>query len=100
MPGNSGTLPGASSMSQSGCRPQRGWIKTDGAGRPARSRLGIIFGGLLLLFCALSVRMAQIQVIQGPRLKKQAERQQVACEKLPAPRGSISDATTLPLVFN
>src|SRR3954467_882983 len=80
-------------------RTCRGWQKTEGAGPAARLRLGLIFGVILLLYVGLSLRLVQIQIVQGPKWTKEKEKQQVFCESSQAQRGPICDNNDLPLAF-
>ena len=77
----------------------RGWVKSEGAGPGAHFRIGLIFGFILLLYGGLCARLAQIQVCQGRAWTQRFDDQKVVRESVPAMRGSISDATNLPLAF-
>ncbi|MFH0939369.1 MAG: penicillin-binding protein 2 [Planctomycetota bacterium] len=100
MAGNSipaaSSSPGTDKFHQS-CR---GWVHTEGAGASARLRIGFILGFVLLLYVGLSLRLAQIQVLQGNQWRHKAMMQQVAFEPMPAPRGGITDRRNLPLAFS
>src|SRR5688500_17654640 len=90
-------VPQNSDCKHSACR---GWAKTDGAGNAARWRVGVVLGGVLLIYAGLSVRLAQIQVAQGPAWKQKADQQKTVRELKPAQRGTIYDATgLLPLAY-
>jgi cell division protein FtsI (penicillin-binding protein 3) len=76
-----------------------GWIKTPGAGSPARIRLGLILSVILLLYCGLGARLVQIQVGQHQMWKERVGNQEVSRELLDAERGSIYDCNYLPLAY-
>jgi cell division protein FtsI (penicillin-binding protein 3) len=75
-------------------------VKSEGAGAAARLRVGLVLGGVLLLYAGLSLRLAQIQVTQGPTWKRKADLQKTVNELKAAQRGTIYDATgELPLAY-
>ena len=78
----------------------RGWQKNAGAGPAARLRVGLLLGLLLLGYCGLALRLAQIQIAQGPTWRAKAGDQEVARERMPAQRGPVTDGQNLPLAFD
>ena len=57
-----------------------------------RYRIGIVHGSLALFAALIIGRAAQVQIVQRDLWAARAERQQVAADSLPAPRGAILDA--------
>lgn len=79
--------------------PPDGWKKHLGPGSEAKLRIGFIFGGLLVLFAGLSVRLFYLQAHQGKEWRARAETQRVGKELKPGPRGPIEDVSGLPLAY-
>jgi cell division protein FtsI (penicillin-binding protein 3) len=79
--------------------PPDGWKRHLGPGSEAKLRIGFIFGGLLVLFAGLSVRLFYLQAHQGKEWRARAETQRVGKELKPGPRGPIEDVSGLPLAY-
>ena len=58
-----------------------------------RNRIGIVHAALALFAVLLVGRAAKVQLLERDEWARRAERQQVAADSLPAPRGAILDAT-------
>ena len=58
-----------------------------------RNRIGIVHAALALFALLLVGRAAKVQLLERDEWARRAERQQVAADSLPAPRGAILDAT-------
>ena len=58
-----------------------------------RNRIGIVHGALVLFALLLVGKAAKVQLLEREEWARRAERQQVAADSLPAPRGAIVDAT-------
>ncbi len=65
---------------------------------PRIGRFTLIHLGLVLFAVAILLRAGQVQLFQHEEWARRAERQQVAVQSLPAPRGAIVDAVGEPLV--
>ncbi len=78
----------------------QGWMQTHGAGPAARIKSGFILATILLAFAGLSVRLAQIQIVQHAQWKKKGVEQSVESVRPAAQRGPVTDRNDLPLVLN
>ncbi|MGH7665306.1 MAG: penicillin-binding transpeptidase domain-containing protein [Gemmatimonadaceae bacterium] len=58
-----------------------------------RSRVGAIHFALLMVVLVLIARAGQLQLMEGERWSARADRQHVQSDSVPAPRGTIRDAT-------
>jgi cell division protein FtsI (penicillin-binding protein 3) len=58
-----------------------------------RNRIGIVHAALVLFALLLVGRAGKVQLLERDAWARRAERQQVAADSLPAPRGAILDAT-------
>ena len=63
-----------------------------------RDRFTLMECGVALFACAILVKAADVQLIDGGKWAARAARQQTRLERLPAPRGRMVDATGTPLV--
>ncbi|MDA1082041.1 MAG: penicillin-binding transpeptidase domain-containing protein [Gemmatimonadetes bacterium] len=64
----------------------------------AWGRTALVQGGLIVFALALIGRSAQVQLVQRDMWRARASAQQLAANPLPAPRGTILDATGVVLV--
>lgn len=55
---------------------------------------------ILFIFIIISIRLLQLQIINGERYTKLAEQNRVKTIKIPSPRGIIYDRNGIPLVSN
>ncbi|HLB01204.1 MAG TPA: penicillin-binding protein [Bacteroidota bacterium] len=62
-----------------------------------RRRLHVLQLGLLIFFCAICVRLVQIQIVESERFTRLGDRQYEWKEPLPATRGSIFDRNGHPI---
>jgi cell division protein FtsI (penicillin-binding protein 3) len=65
---------------------------------PRLDRPALVHAGLAALAVALVVKAAEVQLVHADDWRKRAARQQLADAALPAPRGTIVDATGRVLV--
>jgi penicillin-binding protein 2 len=70
-------------------------MKTNGS-----ERIRVIAFATVLLFLVLTVRLLQLQVLQGEKFKRLSNENRLRIEKVPAPRGIIYDRNGIPLVKN
>lgn len=75
-----------------------GTAGTAGAPSSPWARSALVHAGLIVFAIALIARAAQVQIGQRDRWQTSARKQQLAASPLPAPRGTILDATGLVLV--
>lgn len=68
--------------------------------RPVGRRFLLFKGGLLAAFGILTVRLWQMQIAQGREYAAQAEKNRVAFQTVPAPRGVIYDRNGIVLAGN
>jgi penicillin-binding protein 2 len=65
-----------------------------------QQRLNLFRIPVLLIFLVLAARLWQLQIIQGAEYTLKAERNRIRSIELVAPRGTISDRYSVPLVEN
>ncbi|HYK89788.1 MAG TPA: penicillin-binding protein 2 [Acidobacteriota bacterium] len=65
-----------------------------------QQRINLLYIPIILIFLVLAGRLWQLQIIQGSEYAEKAERNRIRTIQVVAPRGTISDRNSVPLVEN
>ncbi|GAE08122.1 permease of the drug/metabolite transporter [Paenibacillus sp. JCM 10914] len=83
-----------------GFRPDKRKPEDGDAGSQFNLRVNVFFFSTFIIFCVIIIRLAILQFVEGPELKEQEMGGQVKNFPLQPIRGSIIDASGMPLAYS